>query len=101
MKNQDPLSKSHWRNPITFIAVFILVTVILLIAANVLGFDKGETLKNLANIDFARGLITYLFAVGTIGVIIIVILAILLSGEAVPLKIYPGPFANKTYTMKI
>lgn len=75
------LFKSHWRNPITFIAVFILVTVILLIAANVLGFDKGETLMNLSHIDFARGLITYLFAVGTIGVVIIVILAILLSGE--------------------
>ena len=81
------LFKSHWRNPITFIAVFILVTVILLIAANVLGFDKGETLKNLSEVNFARGLITYLFAVGTIGVIIIVILAILLSGDETDEKI--------------
>lgn len=80
-------SKHYWRNPITFIAVFILVTVILLIAANVLGIDKGQTLQKLANIEFARGLITYLFAVGTIGVIIIVILAILLSSEAMAQKI--------------
>jgi hypothetical protein len=80
---ENPRNLHYWKNPITYISLFILVTVILLIAANVLGFDEGETLNNLARVDFARGLITYLFAVGTIGVIIIVIIATLL-GSASP-----------------
>jgi len=73
--------QSYWKNPITVVIFIILLTTILLIAANVFDYDKGNVLKNLSNIDYARGLITYLFAVGTIGVIIAVIMSILLQSK--------------------
>jgi hypothetical protein len=41
----------------------------------------------LARIEYARGLITYLFAVGTIGSILVVILATLLGEESIEEKI--------------
>jgi hypothetical protein len=79
--------KQLWTHPSTITSFLILAFTILLIAANVLGFDKGDTLNNLARIEYARGLITYLFAVGTIGAIISVILAILLGQESIDEKI--------------
>ena len=85
--SHDSLETNLWKHPITWVALTILATTILLIGANVLGLDKGHTLERLARIDFARGLITYLFAVGTIGVIITVILSALLSQGSADEKI--------------
>ena len=55
-------------------------TVVLLIAAAVLGLDKGEVVNNLGRHDFARGLITYLFTLTTILIAIILIIAAVLGG---------------------
>ena len=85
--NPPDQSKKNYRNPIIVIAYIIIVSVILLIMANVLGLDRGNTLYNLSQRDFARGLITYLFAVGTIGVLVAVIVAALLGEGSVDDKI--------------
>jgi uncharacterized membrane protein len=63
--------------PIPLVALIILVSVIVLIGANLLGMDKGSVLDKLKDGEYARGLITYLFAVGTIGAVVILILAAL------------------------
>jgi hypothetical protein len=65
--------------PVALASLLILLAVILLIAATVLGWDKGNVLQNLQNGLYARGLITYLFAVGTIGGVVVLILAALTS----------------------
>ncbi len=58
-------------------------TVVLLIAAAVVGLDKGEVVQNLGRHNFARGLITYLFTLTTI------LIAILLIVAAI---VHPGRF---------
>lgn len=63
--------------PISLVALVILVSVIVLIGANLLGMDRGSVLHKLKDGEYARGLITYLFAVGTIGAVVILILAAL------------------------
>lgn len=63
--------------PIPLVALIILVSVIVLIGANLMGMDQGGVLDKLKDGEYARGLITYLFAVGTIGAVVILILAAL------------------------
>jgi len=66
-------------NPIVVIAMMIVVSVIALIGAAVIGIDRGGVLSAMARSEFARGLITYLFAVVTIGTAVVLVLAALLS----------------------
>jgi len=56
------------------IAMLLVGSVIALIAAAVLGLDRG-VLQNMANPEYARGLITFLFAVVTIGSALLLIVA--------------------------
>lgn len=77
-------------NPITLIALIILVSVLVLIGAGLFGFDKGNILSNLAKSDYARGLITYLFAVGTIGTAVALVLAALLGDDDIKEKFARG-----------
>lgn len=63
--------------PIPLFALVILGSVVFLIGANLFGWDKGGVLDKLKDGEYARGLITYLFAVGTIGAVVILILAAL------------------------
>lgn len=60
-------------NPVVFIALLIVSGVLILIFAAIIGQDKGLVLQSMANIPFARGLITYLFAVGTIGIAVVLV----------------------------
>jgi hypothetical protein len=55
-----------YSNPVVALAVLIIASVICLIGLAVFGVDK-VVLCGMAKADFARGLITYLFAVVTIG----------------------------------
>jgi hypothetical protein len=66
-------------NPIVLIAILIVVSVVALIGAAVIGIDRGGVLTAMARSEFARGLITYLFAVVTIGTAVVLVLAALLS----------------------
>src|SRR5262245_18864490 len=61
-------------DPIVFVITMITLTTIGLIGASVLGLDYGVVLKSMGTTEFARGLITYLFAITTIGVAVSVIL---------------------------
>jgi hypothetical protein len=76
---RTPWHQSAIFQPVPLAALMILGAVIMLIAATVLGFDRGNVLQNLQNGLYARGLITYLFAVGTIGGVVVLILAALIS----------------------
>jgi hypothetical protein len=81
---EAPPGRTPWHQaaifqPVPLATLLILLAVILLIAATVLGFDRGNVLQNLQNGLYARGLITYLFAVGTIGGVVVLILAALTS----------------------
>ena len=69
-----------YSNPVVMLAVLIIVSVIALIGASVLGLDKG-VLPGMAKADFARGLITYLFAVVTIGIAVALVLSALAGPE--------------------
>jgi len=67
-------------NWIVLLVVTLVMSVILLIAAAVVGLDKG-VLNNMARTEFARGLITYLFAVLTIGTAVVLVLSALIAEE--------------------
>lgn len=68
-------------DPIPLTVLLILVSVLMLIGASVLGQDSGQVLAKMADHEFARGLITYLFAVTTIGTSVVLVLAAL-TGKA-------------------
>ncbi len=68
-------------NPIVALALLIVSSVIALIGLAALGWDKGVVLNSMARAEFARGLITYLFAVVTIGTAVVLVVAALMSEE--------------------
>ena len=75
---------SEWRgvyqNPVVLLAVVIIMSIIALIGAAVVGWDRGNVLLSMGRSDFARGLITYLFAIVTICIAV----ALMLSAVATP-----------------
>jgi hypothetical protein len=56
----------------------LIISMVLLIGAAVLGIDKG-VLRNMSTPEYARGLITYLFAVMTIGTAVVLVLSTLIT----------------------
>ncbi len=72
-------------NPAAVIA-FILVTILFVILSG--GSKPGSLLAGLSETDYARGLITFLFSLGTIGIGIILTLA----------AFRPGPDAAQAFT---
>ena len=68
-------------NPIVFIALLILIAVFVLIGSAIFGFDKG-VLVSMGRTDYARGLITYLFAVVTIGTAVVLVVSGLTGTES-------------------
>lgn len=65
-------------SPAFIIAVAILGGVFILIGAAILGIDNG-VLASMSRTEFARGLITYLFAVVTIGTAVVLVVSVLTS----------------------
>jgi hypothetical protein len=68
-------------NPVVILAVGMLLAIVLLIGATTLGLDKGRVLIRMGRPEFARGLITYLFAVVTIGTAVVLVVSALTSHE--------------------
>ncbi|HEX4606465.1 MAG TPA: hypothetical protein VH724_20875 [Candidatus Angelobacter sp.] len=60
----------------------MLLAIVLLIGATTLGLDKGLVLTKMGQVEFARGLITYLFAVVTIGTAVVLVVSALTSDES-------------------
>lgn len=72
---------STFVNPIVIISLLILFAVFVLIGAAIVGYDKG-VLVGMARVEFARGLITYLFAVVTIGTAVVLVVSALTGTES-------------------
>jgi hypothetical protein len=64
-------------HPVFLIVVLILLSTFFLILAAIRGWDKGSVLLSMSKIEFARGLITYLFAVVTIGTAVVLLVYVL------------------------
>jgi len=84
--NERPQEKAvgaikAYLNPIVAIAFAMLLAIVLLIGATTLGLDKGLVLTKMGQVEFARGLITYLFAVVTIGTAVVLVVSALTSDE--------------------
>lgn len=69
---------STLKHPVVVISILIILGVFALIGAAILGADNG-VLGKMADSNFARGLITYLFAVVTIGTAVVLVVAVLTS----------------------
>lgn len=63
------------RSPLTMLTAAILVAVLLVFLANLVVPGNQNLLNRLHDPEYARGIITYLFSVGTIGVILLVVFA--------------------------
>jgi uncharacterized membrane protein len=72
--------KDNFLNPVVFIALSILISIFVLIGTAILGRDNG-VLAGMARTDFARGLITYLFAIVTIGTAVVLVVSALTSAN--------------------
>ena len=78
--NSDLSCKQAWvksflrlTNPVVLIAMAIVIFISVLIHYASMGWDTGHFLESMANISFARGVITYLFGVGTIGIAVVLL----------------------------
>jgi len=88
MADEPQAAKGLWRiwweayvaNPIVAIATSILIAIFVLLASAIFGWDKGQVLLTMAKTEFARGLITYLFSVVTIGTAVVLVVFALTSG---------------------
>jgi hypothetical protein len=63
-------------NPPVLIALLIIGSVFVLVGAAIFGLDKG-VLVSMGRPEFARGLITYLFALVTIGTAVVLVVSVL------------------------
>ena len=69
----------HLMNPASIVSLLILLGVLFLLGMAILDLDKGRVLVGMGKTAFARGLITYLFAVVTIGTAVVLVLSALLG----------------------
>jgi len=74
-------NNNGFRNPIAALALLLVIGVIALIASAVFGIDRG-VLANMANREYARGLITFLFAVVTIGTALVLVVSALVGSSS-------------------
>lgn len=72
------LSPASFKDPIVVLAILILLALFVMIGASMLGLDHGF-LAGMAKPELARGLITYLFAVVTIGIAVALVLSTLVG----------------------
>src|SRR5262245_16826820 len=68
-------------NPVPLIAILILLGVMFLLMMAIFGWDRGHVLFTMAQPDFARGLITYLFTIVTVGTAVVLIISGLTGGS--------------------
>jgi hypothetical protein len=68
-------------NPASIVSLLILLGVLFLLGMAILDLDKGRVLVGMGKTAFARGLITYLFAVVTIGTAVVLVLSALLGTD--------------------
>jgi len=76
-----PHSARDLLQPVVLIALAILLAIFVLILFAIMNWDKGHVLNSMSQIEFARGLITYLFAVVTIGTAVVLVVSALTASE--------------------
>src|SRR5947207_2671906 len=72
----------------SFVAVIAVLGIGLAVAIIWGLFAKGSIVRELASVDLARGVITFIFAIGTIGIALLLTFGALLGG------LKPEDFAN-------
>ena len=77
---KEPQGLALLLNPVVLVTLLIVGAVVALISMATLGLDKG-VLIGMARQDYARGVITYLFAIMTIGAAVVIILSALLGKD--------------------
>ena len=82
---REPRGAALLLQPVVLVTLIIVGAVVALISMATLGLDKG-VLSGMARQNYARGVITYLFAVVTIGTAVVIILAALLAKDNVHAK---------------
>jgi hypothetical protein len=85
---KDPKEQSTLRdafanllNPVPLVSLAMLLGVMFLLVMAIFGWDRGHVLFTMAQPDFARGLITYLFTIVTIGTAVVLIISGLTVGN--------------------
>jgi hypothetical protein len=68
-------------DPASLVSLLILLGVLFLLGMAILDLDKGRVLAGMGKAQFARGLITYLFAVVTIGTAVVLVLSAVLGTD--------------------
>lgn len=68
-------------SPASIVSLLILLGVLFLLGTAILDLDKGRVLLGMGKAPFARGLITYLFSVVTIGTAVVLVLSALLGAD--------------------
>ncbi|HET7216796.1 MAG TPA: hypothetical protein VFJ02_02050 [Vicinamibacterales bacterium] len=68
-------------DPASLVSLMILMGVLFLLGMAILDLDKGRVLAGMGKAQFARGLITYLFAVVTIGTAVVLVLSAVLGTD--------------------
>jgi len=68
-------------SPPSLVSLLILLGVLFLLGMAILDLDKGRVLVGMGKTTFARGLITYLFAIVTIGTAVVLVLSALLGTD--------------------
>ena len=68
-------------DPASLVSLLILLGVLFLLGMAILDLDKGRVLVGMGRAQFARGLITYLFAVVTIGTAVVLVLSAVLGTD--------------------
>ncbi|MEK6482536.1 hypothetical protein WJR50_33720 [Catalinimonas sp. 4WD22] len=66
-------------SPVSIVATLILLGVLFILGMAILDLDKGRVLIGMGRTPFARGLITYLFAIVTIGTAVLLVVSALLG----------------------
>ena len=74
----QPNTFKAFLNPVVALAGVIVLSVLFLILCAMFGWDRG-VLQNMSKTEYARGLITYLFAVVTIGTAVVLVVSALTS----------------------
>jgi len=70
---------SELLDPVPLSAIVMIGGVMFLLLSAILNFDQGHVLINMGRPEYARGLITYLFTIVTIGTAIVLIISALLG----------------------
>ena len=78
--HREPRGFAVLLQPVVLITLIVVGAVVALMSMATLGLDKG-VLVGMAHQDYARGVITYLFAVVTIGTSVVIILSALMGKD--------------------